>query len=342
MRRPAACAAAAVLALAAGPAGGVELDDPEAEPLRFAAETLSGDAVTAGADGDAIYHDLRAPAGTALSSTMKLSLSARDGWYLRVDLDGMVFSATPALATAGDGAGSGFESDDAVAGGAGEAFAVYRLPAGTGFARDITFSLLVAEALAVPAGEGEYGAAMALYNEFGDALDREDALTYSAFGGEATVVVVTSGVAVGIESGFAAVGFQDDFEGFVPESASGSSTDADNPSAPAVLGSVSVGAVAASAGRPTVRSARTGAPVTAADVIESVAVAVEGDMTFGTLDFRTGTARDRCLRTGTGTDGGVLPLAPPVGEDKVTNRGDGSTDTTVYEVRPSVRPQVAR
>ena len=65
-------------------------------------------------------------------------------------------------------------------------------------------------------------------------------------------------------------------------------------------------------------------------------------MTFGTLDFRTGTARDRCLRTGTGTDGGVLPLAPPVGEDKVTNRGDGSTDTTVYEVRPSVRPQVAR
>ena len=143
----------------------------------------------------------------------------------------------------------------------------------------------------------------------GDALDREDALTYSAFGGEATVVVVTSGVAVGIESGFAAVGFQDDFEGFVPESASGSSTDADNPSAPAVLGSVSVGAVAASAGRPTVRSARTGAPVTAADVIESVAVAVEGDMTFGTLDFRTGTARDRCLRTGTGTDGGVLPLA---------------------------------
>lgn len=87
---------------AAAPAAAVDLDDPDATPLRFAAETLSADAVTAGAGGDAVYHDVRAPAGAALASTMKVPLGARDRWYLRVDLDGMVFSATPMLSTVGD------------------------------------------------------------------------------------------------------------------------------------------------------------------------------------------------------------------------------------------------
>ena len=152
---------AAAVAVVAPATGAVDLDDPRSEPLRFAAETLSGDAVTVarGVGGEAIYHNLRAPTGTAFSSTTKLPLSARDGWYLRVDLDGMVFSAVPVVATLSDGAGGGLEVAGAVDGGAREAFAVYRLPADTGFARGLTFSASVAEALAVPAGEGEYGAA---------------------------------------------------------------------------------------------------------------------------------------------------------------------------------------
>ena len=330
-RRVAAAWAVAMAALAASPAAAVDLDDPEAEPLHVAVETLSADAVTGsgGVGGGARYYNVRAPDGTALASTTKLALPERDRWYLRVDLDGMVFSRTPVLTTTGDGAGSGFESTDdiVVDGGAGAAYAIYRLPDDSGFARGLTFSVSLAEALAVPGEEGAYGAAMALHDDFSGALERDGARSYSAFGGEATAVVVTSGVAIGIERGFAVADFEDDFLGFVPESASGDSTDPDNPSAPAVLGSVSVGAVEASPDRrrPPVHSARTGEPVTAADVIESVSVAVAGDMTFGTLDFRIGTAGDRCLRTSPATaafpGGGVLPLSPPDGEDTVTTLG---------------------
>ena len=79
------------------------------------------------------------------------------------------------------------------------------------------------------------------------------------------------------------------------------------------------------AGGPTVYAARGGRPVTGADVIESVAVTIEGDMTFATLDLRSGTGADRCLVTGpptaTSPGGGVVALSPPAGEATVTTVG---------------------
>ena len=210
---------------------------------------------------------------------------------------------------------------------AGAAFVIHRLPAGREFARGLTFALSIRDALAVPAGEGAYRATMALYDDFSEALDGEDAPTYSAFGGEATVVVMTSGIELGIESGFAVADMEQEFRAFVAHSASGASADAANPSAPAVLGSITVGARGADlAGRrPTVYAARGGMPMTAADVIESVEVTIEGDMTFGTLDLRTGTGADRCLATSpptaTSPGGGVVALSPPVGEAPVTTVG---------------------
>ena len=328
---PRAAIAGIGLALGAAQALAVDLDDPDATPLHFALETLSAEAVTVTGSGAArgTYYNVEAPADdAALTAVAGLRFSG-DGTYVRVDLDGMVFSATPELTTGGEGAGSGFASTDSdvVLGGSGEAFVVYRLPSGQTFAQGLTFAVSVRDSLAVPALEGAYRASMQLYDELNDALDRENALSYRAFGGEATAVVVTSGIEVGIESAFAIADAGEDFLEFVAESASGASADPDNPSAPAALGSIAVDAVTADPGRgrAPVYAARGGAPVTVADVVRSVGVRVDGDMTFGTLDFRTGTASDRCQHTsppaGDFPGGGVVPLLPPPEEETVGGAG---------------------
>ena len=330
------------LALGAGPAEAIDFDDPEAEPLHFAVETVSGEAVTTAAQGSAevTYYNLKAPAEDAeFTTTTKLSLSDSTTWYVRVDLDGMVFSATPELSTSGAGSGSGFASteSDVVVGGAAQAFVIYRLPTEDTFARDLAFNVSIRDTLAVPAGEGRYNATIALYDNLSEAFERDSPLSRAAFGGEKTVVVMTSGLDIGIESGIAVADVDKGFMGFTPESASGVSSDPANPSAPAVLGSVAVEARQAGVtGRqPAVYAARGGRPVTAEDLIESVAVRVEGDMTFGTFDLRTGTGADRCLLAappdGTSAGAGVLTLAPPLGDDAVTTVG---TATAVHRETP--------
>ena len=256
-------------------------------------------------------------------------------WYVRVDLDGMVFSAAPELSTSGEGSVSRVVSaaEDVLAGGAGEVFVIYRLPAEETFERDLAFNVSIRDTLAVPAGEGRYDAAIALYDDLTEAYERDAPLSRTAFGGEKTVVVVTSGLEFGIESGIAVADVEKRFMEFTLESASGVSRGLTNPSAPAVLGSIAVGARTGGPGRrqPIVHAARGGRPVTAEDLIESVSVTVEGDMTFGTFDLRTGTATDRCLYTtppaGTSSGTGVLTLAPPLGEDEVTTIG---TATAVH------------
>ena len=324
-------AAGVALAGVGGGAAAIDLDDPAARPLHYAMETLSTEAVTVAGLGAerATYYNVEAPPHEAeLTTTSKFPLLGSENRYLRADLDGMVFSATPQLTTRGEGSGSGFASTaaDALAGGAGESFVIYRLPVGD-FARDLTFALSIGDTLAVPAGEGRYGAKMALYRSSSDALDAANALSYRVFGGEATVVVVGSGIAVDIESCSAVADVEEDFRAFVAESASGASTAADNPSAPAVLGSIAVRARGPDAdGRgPTVYAARGRRPVTAADVIGTVSARIKGDMTFGTLDLRTGTAADRCLAT-SAAGGGVLALAPPSGEAAVTTVGTATLE----------------
>lgn len=328
--------AGVALALGCGPAAAYDFDDEEAQPLHFAAETLSADAVTVTnlGTGRATYYNLEAPPdGAELTTTSKFQLSGSAHWFVRVDLDGMVFSATPKLAARGEGSGTGYTSPDraAFAGGAGEAFVIHRLPA-DGFARGLTFALSIGDTLAVPVGEAAYRATMALYDGITEALDAEDPLSYRTFGGEATVVRVVSGIEVGIASGFAVADAEEDFRAFVEESPSGASTDPNNPSAPAVLGSIAVnprGTDGATRGPP-VYAARGGSPVTAAQVIESVSVTIEGDMTFATFDFRTGTAGDRCLATsppsGTFPGGGVIPLVPPLGDEAVTVLGTATLE----------------
>ena len=330
------------LALGSGGAGAIDLDDPDARPLHFAVETVSETAVTPVGEGSGqlTYYNLEAPAEDAeLTTSTKLSLSDSTTWYVRVDLDGMVFSATPELSTSGTGSGSDFVSaaGNVVAGGAAQAFVIYRLPAEYSFARDLAFNVSIRDTLAVPAGEGRYNATVDLYDDLNEAFERDSPLSRAAFGGEKTVVVMTSGLDIGIESGIAVADVDKGFMGFTPESASGVSSDSRNPSAPAVLGNIAVGARTASPGRrqPTVYVARGGRPVTAEDLIESVAVRIEGDMTFGTFDLRTGTEADRCLYTtppdGTSAGAGVLTLAPPLGDDAVTTVG---TATAVHRETP--------
>lgn len=325
-------AAALAAGLGAAPAAAFDFDDPESVPLHFALETLSGDAVTrVGRSGAReTYFNLEAPPdAAALTTTNKFTLSDTATWYVRVDLDGMVFSAAPALATSGGGEGSGFASapSDVLAGGAGEPYVVFRLPRGMGFARDLTFGLSIEDSLAAPAEEGSHRVAMALYDELGPAVERdeEEALSYSVFGGEAVVVVMTSGIGIGIHTGFAVADVERNFLAFTPESASGNATGPDDPSAPAVLGRIEVGVrQVGMAGRPPVYAARGGQPVTAEAVIETVSATVAGDMTFGELDLRTGTRDDHCRRDRSPDAfpaGGVLPLAPPFGEETVTDTG---------------------
>ena len=92
---------AAIAAIGEGQAMTIDLDDPGSEPLHFAVGTVSSEAVTLAGRGagGATYYNLRAPEAAALAGTTKVQLSAQDGWYVRVDLDGMVFSDTPVLAT---------------------------------------------------------------------------------------------------------------------------------------------------------------------------------------------------------------------------------------------------
>ena len=323
--------AAAGLAFA-GAAGAIDFDDPEAAPLHFALESLSAEAVTAtgAGTGRTTYYNVRAPDGDAtLSTTTKVALSGSESYYVRVGLDGMVFSAVPELTTSGPGAGSGlsFADADVVWGGAGEPFVVYRLPAGGEFARGVVFEVSIADTLAVPPAAGVHRAKIALHDDLGEAFDGEDAFSARAFGGEAAVAVVTSGVEIAVEPLFAVADVETDFLEFVAASASGTSTDPSNPSAPAVLGSIAVAArgAAASSSQPVVYAARTGLAVTAEDVIEAVSVRLKGDFSFATLDFRTGTDADPCQHTspptGTHPGGGVLPLAPPFGEPAVTDAG---------------------
>ena len=318
--------------LGAGSAAAIDLDDPRAEPLYFAVETLSAEAVIVsgrGAGGVTHYRLEGSPENAALTTTSRLALAESETWYVRADLDGMVFGATPEFTTGGEGSGSGFASmeADVLQGGAGESYVIYRLPQGRGYARGLAFGLSIRDTLAVPAGEGAYRGTLALYNDGSEAMARDGALSYSAFGGEATVVVITSGIEIGIETGVAVADIEKDFLGFTSESASGGSRHLDNPSAPAVLGSIGVGARGPDpAGRRApVYAARGGRPVTAEDVIESVSVRIEGDMTFGMLDLRTGTETDRCLATGPATrtspGGGVVALSPPVCEVVVENLG---------------------
>ena len=157
-----------VVALGAGSAVAFDFDDPNAAPLHFALETLSGEAVTVTGSGAAptTYYNVRAPASDAtLRTTTKLALGAIERYYVRVDLDGMVFSATPELTITGSGAGSGLTiaGSDVVWGGAGEPFVVYRLPSGQDFARDLTFAVSIEDSLEVPPAEGSHRAKVALH-----------------------------------------------------------------------------------------------------------------------------------------------------------------------------------
>ena len=105
-----------VLGLGAGSAAVIDLDDPRAEPLYFAVETLSAEAVIVsgrGAGGVTHYRLEGSPENAALRTTSRLALAESETWYVRADLDGMVFGATPEFATGGEGSGSGFASMEA-------------------------------------------------------------------------------------------------------------------------------------------------------------------------------------------------------------------------------------
>ena len=91
-------------------------------------------------------------------------------------------------------------------GGAGERFVVYRLPNGQDFASDS-----IEDSLAVPPAAGAYRAKIALHNDLDEALDGEEAISAQAFGGEATAVVVTSGVEIAVESLLAVADVETDF-----------------------------------------------------------------------------------------------------------------------------------
>lgn len=307
--------AAVVLALGLGSAGAaaIDLDDPAAVPLHFALETLSGDAVTTvGAGGEAYYHLEAPPEDDAITTRNAYRLEGSQRWYVRVDLDGMVFREIPSLAVRGDGHGSGsvFGADDAVDGGAGRPFVIYRLGEGDGFSAGLTFSLSIADTLAAPPEAGRHRAEVTLYEELFDAFDREGGVPHRAFGGDRVVVVVTSGIEVDISSGVAVVDVESGYRRFTAAS-----------SARAVLGSVAVaGRTSVGEGVP-LYAARGGRRARAEEVIESVSVTVEGDMTFGTFDLRAGVPGDRCGAAGAAARDGVLALSAPPGADAVTTAG---------------------
>ncbi len=313
----------------AGPAWAVDLDDDDAVPLYFAAESVSAEAATVAGEGEervTYYHLETPPEAAELRTVSGAALDVSRRWYVRADLDGMVFSATPELATRGGGPGSGFASGpgDVAHGGAGRSFAVYGLPIGD-YAAGLTYALAIADALAVPAGEGRYAASLELYDSLAGALSRHRPRSPDVFGGERTLVAMVPGVSIEIASGLGIADVAAGFTAFVPESASGTSTDPDNPSAPAVLGRIAVAHRVATEDGQTVHAARGGRPLAAADVIGTVTATIEGDMAFGTFDLRTGTATDRCRATSPAREdappGGVVALLPPPGEDAVTARG---------------------
>lgn len=317
------------LAAVAGPAWAVDLDDDDAVPLYFAAESVSVDAATVAGAGDervTYYHLETPPEAAELRTVSGVPLDVSRRWYVRADLDGMVFSATPQLVTRGGGPGSGFASGpgDVAHGGAGRSFVVYRLPIGD-YADGLTYALSIADTLAVPAGEGRYAASLELYDQLAGALSRHEPLPPDLFGGERTVVAMVPGVSIEIASGLAIADVAAGFTTFVPQSASGTSSDRGNPSAPAVLGRIVVAHRAATENDETVHAARGGRRVVAADVIGTVTATIVGDMAFATFDLRTGTATDRCRATSPAREdappGGVLALLPPPGEDAVTTRG---------------------
>ena len=325
--------AIAVVVVAVAPAFAVDFDDPATPPLHFAVETLSDEFVTVALldGGPETYYNLEAPpSDAALTTTTKLSLPASESWYVRVDLDRLVFSVTPELRTSGTGSGSGVSiGDEAVLrGGAGAPFVVYRLPVGQEYAQGLTFSVSVDDALAVPADEGIYGARLALYDDALDASDGAEPRSADVFGGERTLVVVTAGLEIDIESRTAVADVETAFEEFTKASAPGDPSGGGDPSADAVLGSVAVGVRDTAPGgrQATVYAARGGLPVTVDALVRSVSVTIRGDVTFGTFDLRTGTAGNACLPTGA-PDGGVLALSPPAGETTVT---DFATATLVH------------
>ena len=310
------------LTLAAGQVAAVDLDDPESGPLYFAAESASAEAVTVTgtATDRTTYYNIEMPDGdAALTTRNEIRLAGSETWYVRADVEGMVFSATPELSATGEDDSTGFAGTDAevVFGRAGTSSIVYELPGGDDLPSGLTFSLSIRDALAVPAGEGAYGAEMSLYENLGDAI--RQVRSYSGlFGGEKTVVVMTSGLDVGVESGIAVADGGKGFTAFTPDSASSGSTDPDAPSA--VLGSIAVVARDRGPdGKPRiVYAARGGRPATLDDLIESVSVTIEGEMSFGTFELRTGAGADRCRST---AGGGTIALSPPLGEETVTTVG---------------------
>ena len=315
-------AGAGALALAAG-AQGFDLDDPEQAPWTFAAESVSAAEVTAGAaatGGAATYYNIQAPADdAALTTTSGVELSGSGTWYVRVDVPGMLFSADPELSASGGPPGAGFAPGEAavVYGGAGTDAVVYRLPGGRDLPAGIAFRLALADALAVPGGEGAYDVRVGLYEAVAEAVSGTGGFG-DAFGGERTLVVMARGVDVDIVNGRAVADAATGFTAFTPASASGRRVGADEPSA--VLGSIAV-ALADRAPDGAARmlyAARGGARAGLDDLVEAVRVRIAGDMSFGIFDLRTGVGTDRC-RSSTGED--VLALEPPAGRDEVTDSG---------------------
>ena len=93
------------------------------EAGRVQAAAPVGDVLDA-SSGEVTCYNLKAPAeDAALTTAIKPRLFDWSTWYVRVELDGMVFSPTPQLGTSGPGSGIGFASMDenVLAGGAAQA-----------------------------------------------------------------------------------------------------------------------------------------------------------------------------------------------------------------------------
>ena len=76
-------AAAAFAAALAAPAAAMDFDDPEAVPLHFAVETVSGEAVTVSGrrrDRETYYHLEALPDDAELATTNKLPFGGLDAW----------------------------------------------------------------------------------------------------------------------------------------------------------------------------------------------------------------------------------------------------------------------
>ena len=205
----------------------------------IAAETLADSANTVTSHGStgAKYFDVHGPDRMDISFRPRLQLDAGDGYHLRIELDGMIFRAAPAMFTA-----AGIPADNnatpptpyippdsgltgannyAAAGsatfvrdGVGSSVAVIDMNTAITLLTHIKFEL--SEALAVDSlSPGSYGISVTLHRDQFDAIDGIGAIATASVGGSAALIRVVDALGATINNGSATASVDADFLWFV-------------------------------------------------------------------------------------------------------------------------------